>query len=96
MIYLLAHIFQDLYRYFRFSRTQSLVVVLLLVVISPRFRRNFWKPRLRYSLDDVPPEQRHGGILVARTLQDQGVKTVFTLSGGHISPMLVACKVRTL
>jgi len=34
----------------------------------------------------------NGGTLVARTLQKQGVKFVFTLCGGHISPILVESK----
>lgn len=33
---------------------------------------------------------RHGGELVAETLRSHGVKFVFTLAGGHISPILVA------
>ncbi|XP_063799034.1 2-hydroxyacyl-CoA lyase 2 isoform X2 [Pseudophryne corroboree] len=34
----------------------------------------------------------HGGELVAKVLQSHGVKYVFTLVGGHISPILVACE----
>lgn len=34
---------------------------------------------------------RHGGELVAGVLKEHGVKFVFTLCGGHISPILVAC-----
>jgi len=33
---------------------------------------------------------RHGGELVADTLKAHGVKFIFTLTGGHISPILVA------
>lgn len=33
---------------------------------------------------------RHGGELVAETLRAHGVKFVFTLAGGHISPILTA------
>ncbi|XP_065072167.1 2-hydroxyacyl-CoA lyase 2-like isoform X1 [Rhopilema esculentum] len=36
--------------------------------------------------------KRHGGELVAEVLQSHGVKNVFTLCGGHISPILVACE----
>jgi len=35
-----------------------------------------------------------GGGMVADALKAQGVKFVFTLTGGHISPMLVGCKMR--
>jgi len=34
----------------------------------------------------------HGGDLIARALQQQNVKWVFTLCGGHISPILTACR----
>ena len=37
---------------------------------------------------------RHGGDRVAEALQAQGVTKVFTLCGGHISPILSASKVR--
>ena len=33
----------------------------------------------------------HGGTLAARALQDFGVDTVFTLSGGHIFPLYDGC-----
>ena len=36
--------------------------------------------------------KRHGGELVAAVLKSHGVKYVFTLCGGHISPVLVACE----
>ncbi|KAF7638522.1 hypothetical protein Mgra_00001896 [Meloidogyne graminicola] len=35
---------------------------------------------------------RHGGELVADVLKAHGVKEIFTLCGGHISPILVACE----
>jgi acetolactate synthase-1/2/3 large subunit len=38
----------------------------------------------------------HGGERVAAALQAQGVRWVFTLCGGHISPILVAAKARGL
>ncbi len=34
----------------------------------------------------------HGGELVAGTLAKHGVQNVFTLIGGHVSPILVACR----
>ncbi|XP_043936761.1 2-hydroxyacyl-CoA lyase 2 [Protopterus annectens] len=39
-----------------------------------------------------PKSPCHGGELVAEVLKSHGVKFVFTLVGGHISPILVACE----
>ncbi|PVD33270.1 hypothetical protein C0Q70_04523 [Pomacea canaliculata] len=36
--------------------------------------------------------KRHGGELVAEVLNQHGITHVFTLVGGHISPILVACE----
>lgn len=36
--------------------------------------------------------KRHGGEIVAEVLKAHGVKHMFTLVGGHISPILVACE----
>lgn len=36
----------------------------------------------------------HGGDLVAQVLETQGVRFLFTLCGGHISPILVGAKAR--
>jgi len=33
----------------------------------------------------------HGGELVARTLSDQGIRTIYTLCGGHIAPVYDGC-----
>jgi acetolactate synthase-1/2/3 large subunit len=33
----------------------------------------------------------HGGEMIARVLQQEGIKEVFTLHGGHIDPILEAC-----
>jgi acetolactate synthase-1/2/3 large subunit len=41
-----------------------------------------------------PPTSRHGGDRVAEALQAHGVPRVFTLCGGHISPILAAAKAR--
>jgi thiamine pyrophosphate-dependent acetolactate synthase large subunit-like protein len=38
----------------------------------------------------------HAGLLIAEVLQSHGVRFVFTLCGGHISPILVGCKQRGL
>lgn len=35
---------------------------------------------------------RHGGESVAAVLKAHGVRFLFTLVGGHISPVLVACE----
>ncbi|MFA5938019.1 MAG: thiamine pyrophosphate-binding protein [Sinimarinibacterium sp.] len=34
----------------------------------------------------------HGGDIIGRVLRAQGVRFVYTLCGGHISPILVGCK----
>jgi acetolactate synthase-1/2/3 large subunit len=34
----------------------------------------------------------HGGAIVARFLVERGMTSLFTLCGGHISPILVAAK----
>ncbi|GMU65937.1 MAG: acetolactate synthase I/II/III large subunit [Acidobacteriota bacterium] len=39
-------------------------------------------------------EIRHGGDRVAEVLRRAGIETVFTLCGGHISPILVGAKAR--
>ncbi len=45
------------------------------------------------ATSDLP---RHGGDRVAQALQAHGVQQVFTLCGGHISPILVAARARGL
>ena len=40
--------------------------------------------------------ERHGGSIVAEVLARHGVRHVFTLCGGHISPILVGAKERGL
>ena len=40
--------------------------------------------------------KRNGGDLVADVLKEHGIKFVFTLSGGHISPILAACEKKGL
>jgi thiamine pyrophosphate-dependent acetolactate synthase large subunit-like protein len=44
----------------------------------------------------MPPEftAAHGGNAVAAVLAEHGVRHVFTLCGGHISPILTAAKAR--
>lgn len=38
----------------------------------------------------------HGGDLIARVLEKQGVRFLFTLCGGHISPILTGARARGL
>ncbi|MEP6965923.1 MAG: thiamine pyrophosphate-binding protein, partial [Polaromonas sp.] len=40
------------------------------------------------------PSTRHGGDRIAEALQAHGVRCVFTLCGGHISPILSASRAR--
>ena len=48
-----------------------------------------------HGLFSNPPHvARHGGDLVADVLEAHGVKFIFTLVGGHISPLLVSSKER--
>lgn len=42
----------------------------------------------------TPLPARHGGDRVAEALQAHGVRSIFTLCGGHISPILSASKAR--
>lgn len=46
--------------------------------------------QLFHKTDRKSPRQ--GGEIVAEVLQAHGIKFVFTLVGGHISPILVACE----
>ena len=41
-----------------------------------------------------PPPARHGGDRIAEVLQAQGVPCIYTLCGGHISPILSAARAR--
>src|SRR5512138_3732010 len=45
-------------------------------------------------MNDSTTPPTNGGDLVARVLAAQGVEFLFTLCGGHISPILVGCKAR--
>ena len=36
--------------------------------------------------------KRHGGEIVAKVLESHGIQHLFTLSGGHISPILAAAE----
>jgi acetolactate synthase-like protein len=41
---------------------------------------------------NVVESERHGGEIAANVLKAHGVEFIFTLVGGHISPILVECK----
>uniref|UniRef100_A0AAY4CYJ2 2-hydroxyacyl-CoA lyase 2 n=1 Tax=Denticeps clupeoides TaxID=299321 RepID=A0AAY4CYJ2_9TELE len=51
-----------------------------------------YKLGVLYQLLHKVSSPRHGGESVAQVLRAHGVKFVFTLVGGHISPILVACE----
>ncbi len=42
----------------------------------------------------TPPPSMHGGDRIAQALQAHGVRSIFTLCGGHISPILTAARAR--
>lgn len=43
-----------------------------------------------FQIDET--SDHHGGELVVEVLKQHGVKHIFTLVGGHISPILVAAE----
>ncbi|CAG0913425.1 unnamed protein product [Notodromas monacha] len=47
---------------------------------------------LKFLHQANPDDKRHGGLLVGEVLKAHGVENIFTLCGGHISPMLVGCE----
>lgn len=51
---------------------------------------NLASPPFRAQVDKA--SIRHGGENVAAVLRAHGVRFLFTLVGGHISPLLVACE----
>ena len=38
------------------------------------------------------PKRTYAGIAIASCLNENGIKKIFTLCGGHISPILVGCE----
>lgn len=50
--------------------------------------------RLLYSLFHKAPTdpKRHGGELVAQVFKSHGIENIFTLPGGHVSPIVVAAE----
>ncbi|KAM7028217.1 2-hydroxyacyl-CoA lyase 2 [Acridotheres tristis] len=63
------------------------LVALALLLVAQRLRLLYG---LFHKVDTASP--RHGGELVAEVLRAHGVRFLFTLPGGHISPVLVACE----
>nr|XP_041567627.1 2-hydroxyacyl-CoA lyase 2 isoform X2 [Taeniopygia guttata] len=63
------------------------LVALTLLVVAQRLGLLY---RIFHKVDTTSP--RHGGELVAEVLRAHGVQFLFTLPGGHISPVLVACE----
>ncbi|KAK2512444.1 hypothetical protein Q9233_016267, partial [Columba guinea] len=60
---------------------------------KPRIVRAEVTPVTSPPVSQVDPRSpRHGGELVAAVLKAHGVRFVFALAGGHISPILVACE----
>lgn len=57
----------------------------LLVTLFP-FLLYYWYPRINDKTN------KNGGDLVAKVLKSHGIKHLFTLVGGHVSPILVAAK----
>ena len=49
-------------------------------------------PYIQPLISPLRRTNHHGGELVAKVFKAHGVKYVFTLCGGHISPILVATK----
>jgi len=66
-------------------------VITLLVVAATAFAYQFKLFYLMFATIDKS-SNRNGGKLVAQVLKEHGVKYIFTLCGGHISPILVSCE----
>ncbi|CAF1285862.1 unnamed protein product [Adineta steineri] len=66
-----------------------LISLLLILFIAYKTR---WIYTLIYKFDEN--STAYGGELVANVLKAHGIPYVFCLSGGHISPILVACEKR--
>lgn len=66
--------------------TQSFYPILMLVTMFLR------QSRLLYSVFHKvdTASKKHGGELVAQVLKSHGVENIFTLPGGHVSPIVVA------
>jgi len=66
--------------------TQSFYPIFMLVAMLLR------QSRLLYSLFHKvdTTSKKHGGELVAQVLKSHGIESIFTLPGGHVSPIIVA------
>uniref|UniRef100_A0A183BVC6 2-hydroxyacyl-CoA lyase 2 n=1 Tax=Globodera pallida TaxID=36090 RepID=A0A183BVC6_GLOPA len=64
----------------------------LTVVLNIRDGLKSGKPLITALFRVDTDSQRHGGELVAEVLKAHSVREIFTLCGGHISPILVACE----
>lgn len=66
--------------------TQSFYPILMLITMFLR------QSRLLYSIFHKvdTTSKKHGGELVAQVLKSHGVENIFTLPGGHVSPIVVA------
>ncbi|XP_065908425.1 2-hydroxyacyl-CoA lyase 2-like [Dysidea avara] len=69
----------------------TVAIVTLLVVAATAFVYQFRLFYLMFASIDKS-SARNGGQLVAQVLKEHGVKYIFTLCGGHISPILVSCE----
>uniref|UniRef100_A0A1I8H1T3 2-hydroxyacyl-CoA lyase 2 n=2 Tax=Macrostomum lignano TaxID=282301 RepID=A0A1I8H1T3_9PLAT len=67
----------------------AILLALVAALLHVARKRGFFS-LLVYSVDK--DSTRCGGDLVAEVLKSHGVKFVFTLCGGHVSPILVACE----
>ncbi|KAM8793859.1 2-hydroxyacyl-CoA lyase 2 [Eudromia elegans] len=67
----------------------AVTLLLLLLLLAAAWRLGLLY-RLRHPAE--PRSGRHGGELVAAVLRAHGVRLLFALPGGHVSPVLVACE----
>lgn len=68
-------------------------IVTLLVVACTVIVYQFKLFHLMFTYSTINKASKdNGGELVARVLQKHGVKYIFTLCGGHISPILTSCE----
>lgn len=78
-------------------RKQGFFISTLLLVLIVKKLYSFYKTRSLYSISYETSELiktpiKNGGEAVAEALSKHGVSHLFTLTGGHISAIIVACK----
>lgn len=66
--------------------TQSFYPIFMLVAMLVRQSKSLYS--LFHKVDTT--SKKHGGELVAQVLKSHGVENIFTLPGGHVSPINVA------